>query len=73
LVVKSWCADIEPGALEQAQHLALLPFAFHHVALMPDCHQGYGMPIGGVLATDICSHYEPVIPAEPREGREGAR
>jgi tRNA-splicing ligase RtcB len=23
---------------------------FHHVALMPDCHVGYGMPIGGVIA-----------------------
>src|SRR5699024_3761368 len=22
-----------------------------HVAIMPDSHQGYGMPIGGVLAT----------------------
>lgn len=50
--LKMWLAEIEQGALEQAQHLTNLPFAFHHVALMPDCHQGYGMPIGGVLATD---------------------
>lgn len=42
--------DIEPGCLEQLAHLADLPFAFHHIAVMPDCHQGYGMPIGGVLA-----------------------
>lgn len=42
---------VEEGAFEQAIHLAKLPFAFHHVALMPDVHQGYGMPIGGVLAT----------------------
>ncbi len=46
-----WLDDIEDGALEQARHLASLPFAFHHVAIMPDAHQGYGMPIGGVLAT----------------------
>ncbi len=46
-----WLDDIEKGALEQARHLANLPFAFHHVAIMPDAHQGYGMPIGGVLAT----------------------
>jgi tRNA-splicing ligase RtcB (3'-phosphate/5'-hydroxy nucleic acid ligase) len=39
------------GALEQARNLANLPFAFRHIALMPDCHQGFGMPIGGVLAT----------------------
>lgn len=41
----------EEGALEQAKHLADLPFRWKHVALMPDTHQGYGMPIGGVLAT----------------------
>ena len=46
-----WAPDPEDGALEQARHLMHLPFAFHHVALMPDTHQGYGMPIGGVLAT----------------------
>ena len=49
--IKLWVDDIEPGALEQARNLARLPFAFRHVALMPDCHQGFGMPIGGVLAT----------------------
>ncbi len=49
--IKSWVTDIEDGALEQANNLANLPFAFKHIALMPDCHQGYGMPIGGVLAT----------------------
>ncbi len=46
-----WLDDIEAGALQQARNLANLPFAFHHVAIMPDAHQGYGMPIGGVLAT----------------------
>jgi len=49
--VKSWCHDVEDGALTQAENLANLPFLFKHVALMPDCHQGYGMPIGGVIAT----------------------
>jgi len=43
--------DIEEGALIQARNLANLPFVFKWVAIMPDCHQGYGMPIGGVLAT----------------------
>jgi tRNA-splicing ligase RtcB (3'-phosphate/5'-hydroxy nucleic acid ligase) len=51
LPLKMWLEDIEDGALEQAKNLANLPFAFHHVAIMPDSHQGYGMPIGGVLAT----------------------
>ena len=40
----------EEGAIEQAKKIADLPFTFHHVALMPDTHQGYGMPIGGVSA-----------------------
>lgn len=48
--VKSWCAEVEPGALSQAENLARHPALAHHVALMPDCHQGYGMPIGGVVA-----------------------
>lgn len=46
-----WGDPPEPGTLDQARHLADLPFAFHHVALMPDAHIGYGMPIGGVFAT----------------------
>jgi tRNA-splicing ligase RtcB len=50
--IKLWLDDLEAGALEQAKHLANLPFAFRHIALMPDAHQGYGMPIGGVLATE---------------------
>ena len=49
--IKLWLEDIEDGALEQAKNLANLPFAFKHIAIMPDSHQGYGMPIGGILVT----------------------
>lgn len=49
--IKLWLDDIEDGAIQQAKNLANLPFAFKHISLMPDCHQGYGMPIGGVMAT----------------------
>jgi tRNA-splicing ligase RtcB (3'-phosphate/5'-hydroxy nucleic acid ligase) len=49
--IKLWLEDIEPGALQQAKDIANLPHAARHVAIMPDCHQGFGMPIGGVLAT----------------------
>jgi tRNA-splicing ligase RtcB len=49
--IMMWLDEIEAGALEQAKNLANLPFAFRHVVILPDCHQGYGMPIGGVLAT----------------------
>ncbi|QQO10259.1 RtcB family protein [Breznakiella homolactica] len=50
LPVKSWCRDIEDGALQQAKNLANHPMVTGHVALMPDAHVGYGMPIGGVIA-----------------------
>jgi tRNA-splicing ligase RtcB len=50
--IKLWLDEIEDGAVEQALNLARLPFAFHHIAIMPDAHVGYGMPIGGVMATD---------------------
>jgi tRNA-splicing ligase RtcB len=50
--IKVWASVVEDGAIEQAVNLANLPFAIDHVALMPDAHQGYGMPIGGVLFAD---------------------
>ena len=49
--IKLWLDDIEEGALAQAKNLANLPFTFKHVPIMPDSHQGYGMPIGSILAT----------------------
>ena len=49
--ILSWCENPEDGAIEQAKNLAALPFLVGHVALMPDTHVGYGMPIGGVIAT----------------------
>lgn len=55
--IKLWLDDMEDGAFEQARNLANHPFLFHHVAVMPDAHPGYGMPIGGVMAAS-----EVVIP-----------
>ena len=54
LPVKLWMenfTDMESGAWNQVKNLANFPFAFRHIAIMPDAHQGYGMPIGGVMAT----------------------
>jgi tRNA-splicing ligase RtcB len=42
---------IEEGAMHQMYQAAKLPVAVTG-ALMPDAHSGYGLPIGGVLATD---------------------
>ncbi|MFO7850425.1 MAG: RtcB family protein [Spirochaetia bacterium] len=55
--IKLWLDTIEEGALKQTKNIADLPWAFHHIAVMPDAHEGFGMPIGGVLATE-----EVVIP-----------
>jgi len=49
--IKMWLDELEEGAMQQAINLANLPFVFGHICLMPDTHQGYGMPIGGVMAT----------------------
>ena len=38
------------GGHGQAVDLPKHPVIFRHVALMPDCHQGYEMPIGGAIA-----------------------
>ncbi|MBW1615758.1 MAG: RtcB family protein [Deltaproteobacteria bacterium] len=50
LPIKLWTNRIEEGALRQAKNLANHPCAFKHIAIMPDVHEGYGMPIGGVMA-----------------------
>ena len=42
---------IEQGAMHQMYTAAKLPIAVAG-ALMPDAHSGYGLPIGGVLATE---------------------
>ncbi len=53
--VRFWLKDmsyIEGSCQQQIANLAQLPFIFNHLAIMPDTHAGYGMPIGGVLATE---------------------
>jgi tRNA-splicing ligase RtcB len=50
--IKLWLDEIDDNTLFQVKNLANLPFAFKHIALMPDAHTGYGMPIGGVMAAD---------------------
>jgi tRNA-splicing ligase RtcB len=46
-----WGEGLEKGALDQMHNATRLPIAVSG-ALMPDAHQGYGLPIGGVLATE---------------------
>lgn len=51
-----WGEGLEPDALRQMANACKLPVAAAG-ALMPDAHVGYGLPIGGVLAT-----HDAVIP-----------
>ena len=48
---KIWGEGLEAGAVDQMKQAARLPVAVSG-ALMPDAHVGYGLPIGGVLATE---------------------
>ena len=47
---RQWGSDIDEQALGQMRQAVQLPVAVAG-ALMPDAHVGYGLPIGGVLAT----------------------
>ncbi len=47
---RQWGEDLEPQSVRQLQNACELPIAVRG-ALMPDAHLGYGLPIGGVLAT----------------------
>lgn len=42
----------DDNTLQQACNMAKLPGVEKHVCVMPDGHQGYGFPIGGVAAFD---------------------
>lgn len=54
--ILSWCENPEEGAIIQARKIAEHPWLVGNVCLMPDTHEGYGMPIGGVVALEnaIC-------------------
>jgi tRNA-splicing ligase RtcB len=43
----------EDGSLEQIQNVATLPGVVEAALAMPDVHQGYGFPVGGVAATEL--------------------
>ncbi len=48
---KQWGTDLEEESVNQLRRACELPIAVQG-ALMPDAHVGYGLPIGGTLATD---------------------
>lgn len=48
---RTWGKEIDDSAHTQMKQACALPIA-RGAALMPDAHVGYGLPIGGVLATE---------------------
>ncbi len=48
---RQWGTDIDAASIDQMRAACALPVAVRG-ALMPDAHVGYGLPIGGVLATE---------------------
>ena len=48
-----WGSGLDAAAVQQMANACALPLAVAG-ALMPDAHVGYGLPIGGVLATEGC-------------------
>jgi tRNA-splicing ligase RtcB len=48
---RQWGEGLEPEAVNQLARACQLPVSVAG-ALMPDAHVGYGLPIGGVLATE---------------------
>src|SRR5437016_11800725 len=51
ITYRQWGTDLDANALLQMENACKLPVSVA-AALMPDAHVGYGLPIGGVLATD---------------------
>src|SRR6476619_1185436 len=39
--------------IDQASNVATLPGVTKHVVVLPDGHEGYGFPVGGVAALDL--------------------
>jgi tRNA-splicing ligase RtcB len=46
-------AALSDRSIQQAVNASTLPGLVSHVSVMPDVHQGYGFPIGGVAATRL--------------------
>ncbi len=46
-------AIVDDKSLEQAVNATTLPGLVGEVVVMPDMHQGYGFPIGGIAATEL--------------------
>jgi tRNA-splicing ligase RtcB len=48
---KSEFANLTDKTKQQIENLGQLPFVYDHISIMPDAHQGYGVPIGTVFAS----------------------
>ena len=44
---------VSDRTIDQAINVSTLPGVVKHVIVLPDGHEGYGFPVGGVAAMDI--------------------
>ena len=44
---------VSDRTIDQAANVSTLPGVTKHVVVLPDGHEGYGFPVGGVAATDM--------------------
>ena len=44
---------VSDRTIDQAANVATLPGVRKHIVVLPDGHEGYGFPVGGVAATDL--------------------
>ena len=44
---------VSDRTINQAANVATLPGVKKHIVVLPDGHEGYGFPVGGVAATDL--------------------
>jgi len=44
---------VSDRTIDQAANVATLPGVKKHIVVLPDGHEGYGFPVGGVAATDL--------------------
>ncbi|MDP3917413.1 MAG: intein-containing RctB family protein [Nanoarchaeota archaeon] len=53
IVSEEMLKAVDDGVFDQVTNVACMPGIQKYSICMPDCHWGYGMPIGGVAAFDL--------------------
>lgn len=55
--ILTWCENPEEGAIIQARKIAEHPWLVGNVCLMPDIHEGYGVPYARYSRRLWCAYW----------------